>query len=919
MQPLRVPIIILTLFICFSVNAQNPIPVNNAAKNPVQCPIVTIDSFNTVVPREKIFTQTDRPSYSNTDTIWLKAYILDAALNYTKQSGLLYTELINDTGKVVMRQSMTIKLGLSVGQMILDDKTVPEGSYTLRAYTNWMQNQGMASFFTKKLYISAVSPNTWLVNETHRVEQKGGVDNVHVAMQLGKPNGDKVRLQYLQLKVTNGEKVLQRDNVKTDIEGKLDLNLNLPAGKTSDLRFVMETGKKDSTHRMIVPITIDRPQNIDLQFMPEGGQLVWGLPSHIGFKAIGENGKGIAVAGDIVDSKGNIAASFKSAGLGMGNFIFMPQPGENYAARITEPAGNNTVFPIGPVAAKGLVMHVANPADKDSLLVSIRVTDDIAKGDPGYTLIGISGGKVCYAANLSVDDGIMNGIISKNRFRDGITRFVVFNKNCQPVVERSVFIDHHQNLRIAISPDKNTYQPKDSVALHINVTNSENQPVEGSFSMAVTDNGMVTTDDNAPDIRIGMLLTGDLKGDIEEPGYYFNPKNSDRYEALDNLLLTQGWVGYNWKDVFDPSYKPAFKAERDLEVTGHISRTGGKSVGGLQVILLSPKKPILMLDTLSDAAGHFIFRNLPQLDTANFILQVKDIKGRMFEANVNVDEFKPANTFGLDNPPMQPWYVNADNTMLNNIKTSIAYNKLQESIKYPFGTHVLKEVKIKSTKSIKGSHNLNGPGQSDQVLDEEDMKKAGKQTLLDVLRAKIKGFNIGFLYDKQLLVVIDGINADFYPDWKYLKRDDWFNQFGAEDIKGIEVLYDDKYNGKYVEQYNPEIMASAVRSQWPAYLEITTWSGNGLFEKRKRGVYIYRPQPVIWPREFYHAKYLPKGNPLADLRPTVLWEPNIITDANGNATVWFYAKGKPANYTGIINGSDLSGSIGSATFTLKIK
>src|SRR6202012_2712971 len=107
-------------------------------------------------------------------------------------------------------------------------------------------------------------------------------------------------------------------------------------------------------------------------------------------------------------------------------------------------------------------------------------------------------------------------------------------------------------------------------------------------------------------------------------------------------------------------------------------------------------------------------------------------------------------------------------------------------------------------------------GQSDQVLDEEDMKKAGKQTLLDVLRAKVKGFNVLSIYDKSYKVVVDGLNADFYPDWSdtYLGRIEWFSQFSAEDIKGVEVLYDDKYNGKYVIQYNSDIAAFTPRSEW---------------------------------------------------------------------------------------------------------
>ncbi|HLA58344.1 MAG TPA: hypothetical protein VK622_06270, partial [Puia sp.] len=40
---------------------------------------------------------------------------------------------------------------------------------------------------------------------------------------------------------------------------------------------------------------------LDIQFFPEGGNLVEGTPSIVGFKAVDENGKGVNVEGEIVD------------------------------------------------------------------------------------------------------------------------------------------------------------------------------------------------------------------------------------------------------------------------------------------------------------------------------------------------------------------------------------------------------------------------------------------------------------------------------------------------------------------------------------------------------------------------------------------------------------------------------------------
>jgi thermostable 8-oxoguanine DNA glycosylase len=54
---------------------------------------------------------------------------------------------------------------------------------------------------------------------------------------------------------------------------------------------------------------------------------------------------------------------------------------------------------------------------------------------------------------------------------------------------------------------------------------------------------------------------------------------------------------------------------------------------------------------------------------------------------------------------------------------------------------VLKEVQIKSKRIIKDSKNLNGPGEADITIDDEQLQKAGRTTLRDLLYKNVKGFN----------------------------------------------------------------------------------------------------------------------------------------------------------------------------------
>ncbi|RYE19305.1 MAG: hypothetical protein EOP51_20165, partial [Sphingobacteriales bacterium] len=917
--------VLLLLLMPFTVSAQQ-----KRHQLPVSSLVSSIDSFYGRMPVEKVYVHIDKPYYSNIDTIWLKAYVLNGGLQSSEQSGLLYTELVNDTGKVVLRQAMPVLLGLSWGQLPLGSFTIPEGAYTLRAYTNWMQNMGEAGFFTRQLYISKTDENAWLVKTGSKTTRNNDGINTEMTMQLTGQDGAPVRLRNLQLKLTGNGSTILKDKMQTDIDGRLSFNFNIPQkANAGSLTLVAEDIEKNGSNdkeKLVIPLNLNIAEEPDVQFMPEGGIAVAGLTGKIGFKAIGGDGRGVNISGVLLDSKGREAAAFQSSHQGMGSFVFTPAAGERYTARVTLPGATKT-YSFPEIKPSGITLTVNNIPGRDSILVAVQATADIeAKSGNGYSLIAQSGGKVCHASSFSFKAGsnIINGRIAKNRFPTGVARLTLFDADNRPLAERIIFIDHRDGLNIKLTTGEP--HPGDSVAVSINVTDKENRPVQGSLSVAVTDDSQLKADStNAADITAYMLLQSELKGNIEQPGYYFNNPTTETEINLDNLLLTQGWVAYEWKDIFDIS-TPQFRAEKAIEVTGVVKRLNTPQAG-LKVSLLSTY-PMLMRDTVTDSNGRFRFSDLPRIDTAAFMIHTKDKKGKVFEAAVEVDEFTPAHVKKLSVPRLTPWYVNSDSTLLNYNRQNITLQKEMEKVKYPDGIK-LNEVIIKAKKVVKGSKNLNGPGNADQVLDEEEMIAAGKMSLYDLLLKKIKGFTIKTLFienpktlkkevirtffavnDKQLRFIFDGVDLDFYVQPEdILTETSYLNfvrraidQFTAEDIRGIEILYGGNYTGKYSNSYGntftePEGAIPHATPCWrcvppryaySAYIEITTWSGGSMFSKRKKGAYLYRPMPVSWPKTFYNPKYSAKNNTVNGLRSTIYWEPNLLTDTAGKANFTFY-------------------------------
>ncbi len=913
------------------------------------------DSLNKILPFEKIYLQFDKPYYAIGDTIWFKAYLLNSALQASGKSGILNIDMLSDSGKIVKQYRLPVQNGLSWGNLFLDDKDFTLGTCTLRAYTNWMRNFGDAYFYYQTIAVSGPNENTLLVNTLYNATSPNGNTTVNARLLFSTINQTPYAIEPLSLQLIANGKHLNSQKVQTGVDGALDVNFAIPQ-KATNMALIAENRQKNK--KAIIPIILNRPANADVQFLPEGGSLVAGLPANIGFKAVGEDGKGLNVTGTVFNSAQQQVAAFKSIHNGMGCFGLTVVAGENYTAKVTLADGSTKEYPILQSKITGTVIQIKNPSEADSVEVTVATTNDVVQSGESFFLIAKARSVVCYAAIISFRDGnIVKRKIAKSLFPSGIARFTLMTTKYQPLNERLIFIDHNDNLNIKVITAKPFYGKRDSVGIKLKVTDQNGGAVTGNFSVAVTDNATVKPDSvNGKNIVNHILLTSCLKGYVETPAWYFSSKSAEKWQALDNLLLTQGWTAYDWQQILNPQ-PITFEAETEFMVKGHVFNLFNKPVKASHVLLFS-KSPAMLLDTVTNDNGSFVFDHLPQIDTPIFTLKAVNKNGKSFNVGITVDEIKPPDFIKPSAPALMPWYVNSDTTLLNYTKTKALL--IQQN--YRAGGHLLKEVKITAKKIIKDSQNLNGPGDADLVLDEKDMEKAGKKTLLQLLEENVKGFGESifaqggfkamqdsflmayvaehktmqwyFVNRKPVKFIFDGvslaqvISSPEDPVF-FLTIKDYLSGHSAEDVKGIEVIHSPGYAAAYLTRFAPDhLLIDAIYHNPPvniapsdiAIVEITTRGGHGPLIDYTPGMYLYKPLPISEPKQFYKLKYAIRdtANHDMDLRSTIDWEPNIITDKNGEATFSFYTADKPSTYFIIINGADMNGNLGFKTAKIKV-
>jgi hypothetical protein len=896
----------------------------------------SLEKMNQRLPIEKVYLHTDKPYYNIGDTIWFKAYVVDNATHTaSKISNLLYVELDTDSGDVADRISIRIKDGLAWGQIPLRKTQYQEGGYTLRAYTMWMQNFFFDYIFTQRFYLNTPTEDAWLVKTNATVEPMGDKNQLKVSLFLNRVDKlmSPVALKKVEVKLYDNRNYLFSKEIQTGLDGSLKISGILKDNTNGrQIRAQITSLEPEDNNKIIqIPLIINRNHKIDLQFLPEGGKLVAAIKSVVGFKALGEDGKGTPVSGNILDSKGNKVVSFTTSHNGMGSFEITPIANEIYTARVEQFKGDIKNYALPKIEPFGTVIHISNSEKADDLKITLAGLASI-HADSAFYLIGTSRGRMCYSQKVEINQTELS--VSKKLFPSGIARFTLF-KGITPLNERIVFIDNGDQLQIKITPHKLHYSKRDSVSLTIEVKDKSGSPVQGSFSLSVTDDSQVKADSaNDYGIAASLFINADLKGDygmialrwlsqfknaglkgeLESPGYYIKCTDKQGWEALDNLMLTQGWTDYQWKNVFSPVKVWSFKPQNNFDISGKVLNILKKPVANT-VVLVSSQKPTFLDKTSTDENGVFVFKDLLKTDSGSFLFQTFNRNGtRKDFGTIKIDRpFDPYFFLPALKYPILPWYVNCDTTEINILRRR---SELLNAANFKSTGIVLNEVNIKGKKIIRGSWNPYGPGNADYIFDEQDIKKSGLTNLYDFLRQKIPGIrvagfsNIGgntyaqLTFNRRYIdIKIDGNRLQIDDVRSELEEIEELSKYQLVNIKGIELAYSKKY---------------LVMSSDPPKLIITSYDGLAWKRSFPTGTIQYRPLPVTTSKKIYSPKYtIDPQIKVPDYRTTVYWAPNIITDRNGKATVCFYTSDTDGGLTFNIQGLSMDGNVGSSLYQSK--
>lgn len=389
-------------------------------------------------------------------------------------------------------------------------------------------------------------------------------------------------------------------------------------------------------------------------------------------------------------------------------------------------------------------------------------------------------------------------------------------------------------------------------------------PVKTNLGLSVFDKAYINSADPV-NILTHCYLSSQIRGKIHNPLYYFDEKNSDRKEALDLLLLTQGWRRYVW-NAAEPDYQggPFLTDEINGIQTLQSKKKDKQNEGAEQLIQIFGAEGNSQF-IWTDSTGHFMIDTDKMKALQGGYVYLKPMLSKEFKPTLElVDYFPLIDSIKKNRPHHYPI-------------AELSYHKKEQILDLPV---------ISSDSTI--------------LLNEVTITAKGHKPFRDKMMGRLDSLaqvNLGPWVCKHgwLENYKEGYTHHHDPRYCPCVVDDG-------EPRTAPVI------GKQYTIMKAEYYTCGAKGGWcfkPLDRQTITYQGVLYTEEELlRMNNLWRTKGYYASREFYQPDEVDMSLSTPDARNTLLWQPSVITDEKGEATVSFYCSDINTGFVGIAEGVD---------------
>ncbi len=489
--------------------------------------------YNEQQNQSKLFVHFDRNVYSNYETAWFTGYILEK--QDFKLHRVLALSLVRDADStVVLEDKFLIQDGLSFGNIEMPAKLI-EGDYHLVAFTDVTKNGKPVAVFSQRVTIKSMDQPA--LKAAVKISDTAKSNNQYSKILTTVYTGDgKFLPKPATIYYRYANELL---SVKTDPRGQAIINVPYQT-KTTNLALKILA----NTDSLFLNLQIPTPEKIvaNVKFYPEGGQLVKGVRSRVGWEVKDFNSMPMAVSA-ILLKNGLPIDTIETGTEGLGSFYV--DGASHLSVRIVNNTIKDILYPLPEPSSKGIVLALQNSLADRFLNASL-----VSRGIKKINIRIHDFSKTYFNLDVQMKDEKFDVRIPLATLPRGLAAITVLDTLGRPLSERIFFAHYLLAEKLSIKLDSSSYNKRQKVTVTLDLEKGGSNAI---VSIACVQASRLSSN-NTTDIENFIYLNSEINNLVG--GLPLADPN-----LLEKMLLVRGWRNYSWNGISNQDSIPRAKLD----------------------------------------------------------------------------------------------------------------------------------------------------------------------------------------------------------------------------------------------------------------------------------------------------------------------------------------------------------------------
>ncbi|MBY0435171.1 MAG: hypothetical protein K2U26_13770, partial [Cyclobacteriaceae bacterium] len=291
--------------------------------------------------------------------------------------------------------------------------------------------------------------------------------------------------------------------------------------------------------RITKPSTVET--STSLAYFPEGGSLIEGISNRL----IVTIGSSQVEKVDLLED--GVVLTSSQVFQGLSSLTLTPQPGKKYSLKL----GDRSLDITG-IKKDGLSLSVTPNFERGPVKIVITVPPNSNYRKQDLTLLLTIKGEVGYSAIARINEQNMAQIMMpQTELPEGTAQLTVFNDKGRLEATRLFYVPGAKKVKATITATNALVSTREKIPVTVSLSDEFGNPIAGEFSVSAVSKKFFDAD-GGQDFANYL----NIASDFGNQSTMVRPTSVDRFDNMNQWLITKTWPRFNWETVLSEKLKP---------------------------------------------------------------------------------------------------------------------------------------------------------------------------------------------------------------------------------------------------------------------------------------------------------------------------------------------------------------------------